>query len=103
MKQRSFWDDELEADLEIKRHARREDPPTSHEAAEELIESGRVSAQCKAILDRLRIGSAPSSQLAAISLKYTSRISDLRQRGYKITCSRAGAEWWYTLESPDAD
>lgn len=99
MKQRSFWDDELGRDLEIKRHARRDDPPTSHEAAEELIESGRVPAQCKAILDRLRIGPAPSSQLAAICLNYTARISDLRQRGHKITCSRAGAEWWYTLEA----
>lgn len=100
MKQRSFWDDELNADLEIKRHARRENPPTSHEAAEELIESGRMSAQCQAILERLQRRPAMSSELAQLSLKYTSRISDLRQRGHKITCTKHAGEWWYTLEEP---
>jgi hypothetical protein len=97
--QRTFWDDEFVQDMEAKRHARRSDPPTSHEAAREAIESGRLSAQCQKILDRLRLGPAPSSELASIALKYTSRISDLRKRGHQIDASFLTPEWWYELKS----
>jgi hypothetical protein len=47
-------------------------------------DEARVKSQCKAILERLRQGPATSGQLAQISLKYTGRISELRQAGYDI-------------------
>ena len=47
-------------------------------------EKRRVSKQCALILARLREGPATNRELAAISLKYTSRISDARKTGYDI-------------------
>lgn len=44
----------------------------------------RLSRQCRKMLDRLTQGPATNKDLAAISLKYTSRISDLRKAGYDI-------------------
>ena len=48
----------------------------------------RLSGQNAAILSRLRIGPATNTALATISLKYTSRISDLRAAGHTIRCTR---------------
>jgi hypothetical protein len=39
----------------------------------------RLSRQCQEILDMLRRGRATNARLAGISLKYTSRISDIRK------------------------
>jgi hypothetical protein len=47
-------------------------------------ERRRLSAQCAAVLARLECGPATNRDLALISLKYTSRISDLRQAGYNV-------------------
>lgn len=44
----------------------------------------RTQAQADQILSLLRTRRASNVELAAISLKYTSRISDLRKRGYVI-------------------
>lgn len=41
----------------------------------------RLSRQCSLILERLKAGPATNAQLAAIALKYTGRISDLRKAG----------------------
>lgn len=46
----------------------------------------RLSRQCREILARLREGSATNTELAIISRKYTSRISDLRWVGCIVTC-----------------
>lgn len=46
----------------------------------------RMSRQCRLILRRLREGPATNAELAAISLKYGGRTSDLRKAGYVITC-----------------
>ncbi len=51
-------------------------------------DKARLSAQCAAILARLRRGSATNVELAEISLKYTSRISDLRAAGIAVECER---------------
>jgi hypothetical protein len=47
-------------------------------------EAPRLSAQCAAILDRLKRGPATNQELARIALKYTGRISDLRANGHQI-------------------
>ena len=47
-------------------------------------ESPRLSSQNAAILARLQRGPATNTELAAIALKYTSRISDLRDAGYDV-------------------
>lgn len=47
-------------------------------------ESKRLSKQCQAILARLRQGRSTNRELSELSLKYTSRISDLRKAGYQI-------------------
>lgn len=51
--------------------------------AEETI---RLSRQCQKILAELRRGPMSNRDLAHIALKYTSRISDLRQAGFQIEC-----------------
>jgi hypothetical protein len=48
------------------------------------IERPRLSRQCAAILARLEQGPATNRDLAGLSLKYTSRISDLRKAGYQV-------------------
>jgi hypothetical protein len=48
------------------------------------IEAPRLSRQCVEILARLRMGMATNRELATIALKYTSRISDLRDAGFTI-------------------
>lgn len=60
-------------------------PCDPHVAAEDVK---RLSGQNAVILLRLRQGPASNVELADLSLKYTSRISDLRAAGYRITCHR---------------
>ena len=52
----------------------------------EATERARLATQCNRILARLREGPASNADLAALSLKYTSRISDLRAAGHRIDC-----------------
>ena len=47
-------------------------------------ERPRLAGQNLAILERLQCGPATNRALAKISLKYTSRISDLRAAGYDV-------------------
>lgn len=101
-RQRTFWDEEFHADMEAKRHARRTDPATSHQAAEDVVKSGRMSAQCAAILKRLQQGSADSLELSRIAPKYTGRISDLRKAGHKIDANRDElGRWYYILDTTE--
>jgi len=59
----------------------------------------RLNKQCQAILSRLREGPATNRELANIALKYTSRVSDLRDAGHTIRCTRKrGGLTVYTLE-----
>lgn len=44
----------------------------------------RLTGQNAAVLARLRAGPATNAELAAIALKYTSRISDLRRAGFTV-------------------
>lgn len=48
----------------------------------------RLSAQCAEILRRLAQGPATNRELATVALKYTSRVSDLREAGWDIACDR---------------
>lgn len=61
-------------------------PPT--DPSVHPADASRLTGQNAAILRRLRMGAASSLTLAGISLKYTSRISDLRKHGFKIVCER---------------
>ena len=59
----------------------------------------RLSGQNATILHLLRQGSCTNDELARISRKYTSRISDLRAAGHKVVCTRLqGGLTMYTLE-----
>ena len=67
------------------------------------IEKPRLTRQCQEILDVLRRGDATNKRLSEISLKYTSRISDLRQSGYPVyVVSRDHHTGivWYSLTDP---
>lgn len=60
----------------------------------------RLTGQNAAILERLKRGPATNQELVDYSLKYTSRISDLRAKGYRISCERGeGGLNTYTLET----
>lgn len=73
-------------------------PPTDSHV--HTADAPRLSGQNAAILRRLRQGKASSLTLAGISLKYTSRISDLRKHGYRIVCERChDGTNLYSLES----
>ena len=48
-------------------------------------EQKRLSGQNAAILARLEQGPATNRELAAVSLKYTGRLSDLRAAGYRVS------------------
>ena len=104
--QRSLFDADHEADLEAKRHARRTDPESSHEAAAELVESGRVNDQCQRVLEALqRFDRTTSAELAWHSgmdrFVVARRLPDLERKGlakkggYKH-CPVGGrkAVWW---------
>ena len=76
------------------------DPPVHKDA------KPRLSRQCKMIVNRLKAGSAYNGELAKISRKYTSRISDIRKEGIpiKATCiDRKTGLWEYGLEGWDED
>jgi len=47
-------------------------------------ERRRLSRQNAAILGRLEQGPASNRELAQLSLKYTSRLSEIRQAGYPV-------------------
>ena len=53
-----------------------------------LEDSPRLDSQCDRMLARLKTGPATNIELAGISLKYTSRLSDLRHLGHAITCEK---------------
>jgi len=73
-------------------------PPTDPHV-KQIDDVVRLSGQNGAILERLRRGPATNAELAAFSLKYTSRISDLRQYGFQISAARdAGGVVRYTLK-----
>lgn len=62
----------------------------------------RLSRQAVAILQRLKRGPASNRELSTLSLKYTSRISDLRANGYAVGCfghDHKTGEAWYRLEA----
>ena len=64
----------------------------------------RLKGQNLAILTLLQSKPEVSNtELAAISLKYTSRTDDIRKHGYDIR-SRRGADgvWWYALAEGSA-
>jgi hypothetical protein len=62
------------------------------------LEGERYHYQRTRILAALREGPVNSRQLSAIALRYSSRIHELRQRGYTITLRRhAGKGFVYTL------
>jgi hypothetical protein len=44
----------------------------------------RLSRQCEQILERLRQGPATNYDLSRFALKYTSRLSEIRQAGYRV-------------------
>jgi hypothetical protein len=59
----------------------------------------RITGQNAMILQRLQLGAATNAELCGLSLKYTSRISDLRAAGYRIRAERVdGGLFLYTLE-----
>jgi hypothetical protein len=63
------------------------------------LDEVRLTGQNAAILERLRRGPATNAELCGLSLKYTSRISDLRAAGYDIDCQRgSGGLNTYTLK-----
>jgi len=68
------------------------------------LEIARLSGQLEQIMDRLLQGPVTNNELAAISLKYTSRISDLRKllkpKGYGVEAydhDHASGLCWYRL------
>jgi len=63
-------------------------------------EQARLDSQTDRILARLEAGPVANTELAAISLKYTSRVSDLRARGLVVECydrDHATGVCWYRL------
>ncbi len=60
----------------------------------------RLRGQSEQILRRLREGPATNRELAAIAMKYTSRLSDIRAAGYVVECQRlTGGLAEYTLQN----
>lgn len=95
--QRTFFDDEFGADMAAKRGQVQPCDPNVQPS-----DLPRLTGQNAAILDRLRQGPATNVELAAISLKYTSRLSDLRAAGYAVSCHRGeGGVNTYRLTSTD--
>lgn len=61
----------------------------------------RLSRQCALILEMLTLRPHTNEELSRVSLKYTSRISDLRANGYSIECTRLdGGLTMYALAKP---
>jgi hypothetical protein len=68
-------------------------------------ETRRLSRQCQTILDLLRSGRVTNTELAKVSLKYTSRLSDLRAAGHDVrvvTQDRRTGVTVYELRRPTA-
>lgn len=64
----------------------------------EPAEMQHLTTQNAKILARLQRGPASNVELAKLSLKYTSRLSDLRKAGLTVTCKRIpGGLSIYTL------
>lgn len=59
-------------------------PAPSDTHVTDRVEQKRLTGQNAKILARLQQGPATNRELAAISLKYTSRLSDIRAAGYKV-------------------
>jgi hypothetical protein len=62
-------------------------PPPCDPNVTEAVEAKRLSAQCRTMLDAFRaagVDGMTNDDLARISRKYTSRISDLRAAGYEV-------------------
>lgn len=60
----------------------------------------RLTGQNARILEMLRERPRTNAELAAVSLKYTSRCSDLRKAGYRLVCARMNDGLTvYTLEN----
>lgn len=92
MRQRTFFDAEIEADNQAKRIPVR-DPNVAAD------DEPRLTGQNLQILQRLKCGPCLNVELAQISLKYTSRVSDLRAAGYEIECQRLdGGKTLYKLK-----
>jgi hypothetical protein len=66
----------------------------------EVDEAARRATAGDRILERLQAGPATNVELAAIALRYSARIFDLRAEGYSITASSRGEHGIvvYTLE-----
>lgn len=60
--------------------------PIPVNASVDPVEAPRLSRQCKAILEFLRAngGRATNAELSRIALKYTGRLSEIRQAGYVV-------------------
>jgi hypothetical protein len=61
--------------------------------------AGRIESQCKKMLELLQARGnqgATNFELSRMALKYTSRISDLRQQGWRIhgTCESVSKGVW---------
>lgn len=69
------------------------------------VEKHRLSRQCQAIAELLERGRASNRELSAISLKYTSRISDMRKQGWNVQVVEAdrvsGLTWYDLLPVPE--
>ncbi|MEX2287446.1 MAG: hypothetical protein WD648_10175 [Planctomycetaceae bacterium] len=65
------------------------------------IDHKRLGSQNQEILERLRRGPATNKQLAAISINFTRRISDLKKAGHRIEAKRHRQTgiWTYRLEN----
>ena len=74
-------------------------PPPPRDPHVQPQDERRLSGQNAVILDLLRQGSCTNVELARVSLKYTSRISDLRAAGHTVVCERhKGGVTIYRLE-----
>lgn len=76
-------------------------PPLFAAQAASVEDAPRLTGQNAAILARLTRGPVTNAELARdYSLKYTSRLSDLRAAGYAIKCDRLkDGLTRYTLEA----
>ena len=83
-------------------------PATSPPATDpnvEVADRPRLAGQNKRILERLKLGPATNRELAAMALKYTSRISDLRDAGYNIRVIEKlnnGINWYKLIVADEA-
>jgi hypothetical protein len=60
----------------------------------------RLTGQSAEILKRLRQGPATNAELNRICYRYSARIHDLRQSGYRISGKRIeGGLWLFRLDS----